>query len=74
MTDKVLVVLPDLTTFLRWCKERGGGIEAAREKGVMLIGNTVKGRGVSFMENSAKWHYRCPTPEEKALAMRELIA
>ena len=39
-----------------------------------IIANTVKGKGVSFMENSTKWHYRCPTPEEKALAMRELIS
>ena len=48
---KALIVVPDLTTFLRWCKERGGGIEAAREKGVMLIGNTVlffdSGNGVA---------------------------
>ncbi len=30
----------------------------------MLIGNTVKGRGVSFMENQPIWHYRSPSPEE----------
>jgi transketolase len=30
----------------------------------MLIGNTVKGRGVSFMENQPIWHYRSPSPDE----------
>jgi transketolase len=38
-----------------------------------IIANTTKGKGVSFMENSAKWHYRCPTPEGKALALKELM-
>jgi transketolase len=38
----------------------------------MLIGNTVKGRGVSFMENQPIWHYRSPTREEYAQAISEL--
>ena len=38
----------------------------------MFVVKSVKGRGVSFMENSTKWHYRCPTAEEYAAAMREL--
>jgi transketolase len=37
-----------------------------------IIADTVKGRGVSFMENSVLWHYRCPRGEEFAAAMREL--
>ena len=42
------------------------------EKPYMLIGNTVKGRGVSFMENVPIWHYRSPNPEEYAKALNEL--
>ncbi|MEQ8505309.1 MAG: transketolase [Rhodospirillales bacterium] len=38
----------------------------------MLIGDTVKGRGVSFMENIPIWHYRSPTPEEYKQAVDEL--
>jgi transketolase len=38
----------------------------------MLIGNTVKGRGVSFMENKPIWHYRSPNREEYIQAIAEL--
>jgi transketolase len=38
----------------------------------MIIADTVKGKGVSFMENSLLWHYRCPDPREFEAAMREL--
>ena len=38
----------------------------------MLIGNTVKGRGVSFMENKPIWHYRSPNREEYIQAITEL--
>ena len=38
----------------------------------MLIGNTIKGKGVSFMENVPMWHYRSPSPAEFEQAMAEL--
>lgn len=37
-----------------------------------LIAHTVKGKGVSFMENSVLWHYRTPQGTEFAAAVREL--
>jgi transketolase len=37
-----------------------------------IVCKTVKGRGVSFMENVPLWHYRSPNPEEYAQALREL--
>ena len=37
-----------------------------------IIADTVKGRGVSFMEHQVLWHYRSPQGEEFAAAMREL--
>ena len=37
-----------------------------------IIADTVKGRGVSFMEGQVLWHYRAPQGEEFAAAMREL--
>jgi transketolase len=38
----------------------------------MIIADTVKGKGVSFMEGSLLWHYRCPDAKEFEAAMREL--
>jgi transketolase len=39
-----------------------------------LIAHTVKGKGVSFMEDSLLWHYRNPRGEEFERAMAELEA
>jgi transketolase len=39
-----------------------------------LIAHTVKGKGVSFMEDSLLWHYRTPRGEELRQAMAELKA
>lgn len=41
-------------------------------KPVALIANTVKGKGVSFMEDDNNWHYRAPTAEEVVKAHKEL--
>lgn len=38
----------------------------------LLIARTVKGKGVSFMENQASWHHRVPTDNELEKAMEEL--
>ena len=41
-------------------------------KPAMLIAHTIKGKGVSFMENRVEWHYRNPTPELLAQALAEI--
>ena len=48
--------------------------EAAATKGqpTVLIAHTVKGKGVSFMENNPKFHGMAPTKEEVALALKEI--
>jgi transketolase len=38
----------------------------------MIIANTIKGKGVSFMENVALWHGTPPTGEQHELALQEL--
>ena len=43
-------------------------------KPTAIIANTVKGKGVSFMENNPKWHGVAPKPEEVAAAVKELEA
>ena len=40
----------------------------------LLIANTVKGKGVSFMENAAAWHGKAPSAEEAERALREIAA
>jgi transketolase len=44
----------------------------ARYRPVAIIANTVKGRGISFMENNVKYHYCPPTTEEYDKATIEL--
>ncbi len=48
--------------------------EAKEMKGMptCIIMNTVKGKGVSFMENNVDWHGKAPNDEEYALAMADL--
>ena len=43
-------------------------------KPTCIIANTVKGRGVSFMENVGKWHHRVPNETELNQALAELDA
>ncbi len=37
-----------------------------------VIANTIKGKGVSFMQNSVQWHYKHPNDEELKRALEEL--
>ena len=39
---------------------------------LMIIANTVKGKGVSFMENNPIWNYRSPSKNEYESALKEL--
>ncbi len=43
-----------------------------RGKPVCIVAETVKGKGVSYMENVRKWHGDVPDDEEFQIAMREL--
>ncbi len=45
---------------------------ATKGKPTALIANTIKGKGVSFMENNPKWHGVAPSPDEVAAALKEL--
>lgn len=44
------------------------------DRPLIVLGSTVKGKGVSFMENVPVWHYRSPNAEEYRLAVREVEA
>ena len=43
-----------------------------KDKPVCIIAKTIKGKGVSFMENKAEWHGKAPNDEEYLQAMKEL--
>jgi len=45
---------------------------AETERASVIVAHTVKGKGVSFMEDDNNWHYRTPNPEELAAALDEL--
>ena len=43
-----------------------------QDKPRAVIARTIKGKGVSFMENQVDWHYRNPNDEQLAAALHEL--
>ena len=51
------------------------GFELAKQtknKPTCIIAKTIKGKGVSFMENKAEWHGKAPNEEEYIQAMKDL--
>jgi transketolase len=50
-----------------------GALERSRSgRPVVVIANTVKGKGVSFMEDRVEWHHKVPSPEQVEAALAEL--
>lgn len=43
-----------------------------RGKPLAVIANTIKGKGVSFIEDRVEWHHKVPSPEQIKLALEEL--
>lgn len=43
-----------------------------RGKPLAVIANTIKGKGVSFIEDRVEWHHKVPSPEQVRLALEEL--
>jgi len=48
------------------------GIDYENHKPHLIIADTTKGKGVSFMENDPKWHHGVPTQEQYTQAMDEI--
>ena len=49
-----------------------GSLPFQRGKPNLLLAQTIKGKGISFMENTAKWHHRVPADDELLAALDEL--
>jgi transketolase len=58
--------IDDLQSLLVTCKAKRSGSPKC------VIAHTVKGKGVSFMENSVPWHYKFPNETELAEAILEI--
>ena len=84
-SDEVLGLAPlaDKWRAFGWCvsevnghsfEEIGGSIHANESdpRPKAIIANTIKGRGISFMEDDNNWHYRIPNEEEVYRAASEL--
>jgi len=48
------------------------GLPFEKGKPSVVIAHTVKGKGVSFMENRLEWHYKSPNDEQLKIALREI--
>lgn len=46
--------------------------ESTKDKPTMIIAKTIKGKGVSFMENQVAWHGTAPKKEDVDIALKEL--
>jgi len=47
--------------------------EAIKGRPTLVVAHTVKGKGVSFMENNPEWHGKSPKPAEAIAAIREIL-
>jgi transketolase len=48
--------------------------ELVKGKPTFIVAHTVKGKGVSFMEDNHEWHGKAPNDDETKLALAELEA
>lgn len=53
-------------------RETLGAVPFDPERPSCIVAHTIKGKGVSFMENQLLWHYRSPQGEEYESALEEL--
>jgi transketolase len=58
----------DMSQILQALKEA----RKTKQRPTVIIAHTVKGKGVSFMENNVDFHGKAPTPQEAEIALKEL--
>jgi transketolase len=64
--------IPQLTDALTLAPRRGAATGSDRARPLVVIANTIKGKGVSFMEDVVKWHHGVPSDEEFRRAIDEI--
>ena len=50
------------------------GVPWEKGRPSVLIAHTVKGKGVSFMEDQLAWHYKTPNAEQEAQALNQIFS
>jgi transketolase len=60
----------DMRAILHACEQAKG----IKGKPTVIVSNTIKGKGVSFMENQCVWHSKAPNAQETSTALSELQA
>ena len=67
---------PGLEYILDECLEAGIKeiilVISDKKKPLVIIANTIKGKGVSFMENNNAWHYKSPTKKQLIKGIEEI--
>jgi len=58
--------MPDILDALAWAVEH-------RDSPSLIVAKTIKGKGVSFMEDQAAWHGKAPNVEQAEQALKELM-
>ena len=53
-------------------KKAFDNVKLIENKPSAIIAHTIKGKGVSFMEDDNNWHYKIPNQEELKMAIEEL--
>ncbi|VEJ44861.1 transketolase [Bartonella vinsonii] len=53
-------------------KKSLGSLSSHKEKPTAILMNTIKGCGISYMENDICWHHKVPTDEEYNIAVNEI--
>ena len=53
-------------------KEIFKSLKNSSNRPLVIIANTIKGKGISFMENKVLWHYKPPNDHELKLGLEEL--
>ncbi|MBN1822868.1 MAG: transketolase [Endomicrobiales bacterium] len=46
--------------------------KSTKSRPTMILARTIKGKGVSFMENNVDWHGKVPSKEQRDMALKEL--
>ncbi len=59
---------------LRQLTETLNSLPLEIDRPTVIIAHTIKGKGVSFMEDQLAWHYRSPSTEQVTSALKELEA
>ena len=63
---------PEQVDNSQFFKDEVNSLKNSSNRPLVIIANTIKGKGISFMENKVLWHYKPPNDHELKLGLEEL--